>query len=149
MSEIALNCQKDAQRKRKYAPKRTIQLPDGILVCACCPGGGSVNLMEVSVDIIDTAVCNQNTVYGGRVTDNMLCAGDLEGGRDSCQVSQCPGGRFRMAERLGNRAINQKVAGSIPGRANMTLCPWARHLPRGNVPVLTYYNSLWIRASAQ
>ena len=32
-----------------------------------------------------------------------------------------------MAERLGNRAINQKVAGSIPGHAKMKLCPWARH----------------------
>ncbi|XP_062309380.1 transmembrane protease serine 13b isoform X1 [Osmerus eperlanus] len=48
-------------------------------------GRGSDNLMEVSVDIIDSAVCTQNTVYGSRVTDNMLCAGDLEGGKDSCQ----------------------------------------------------------------
>ncbi|XP_067085056.1 transmembrane protease serine 13b isoform X2 [Osmerus mordax] len=48
-------------------------------------GRGSDNLMEVSVDIIDSAVCNQNTVYGSKVTDNMLCAGDLEGGKDSCQ----------------------------------------------------------------
>ena len=30
----------------------------------------------------------------------------------------------QMAERLGNRAINQKVAGSI---AKMMLCPWVRH----------------------
>ena len=40
----------------------------------------------------------------------------------------------QMAERLGNRAINQKVAGS------MTLCPWASYftlLASGNVPVLT------------
>ena len=33
-----------------------------------------------------------------------------------------------MAERLGKRAINQKVAGLIPGRAKMALCPWARAL---------------------
>ena len=55
-----------------------------------------------------------------------------------------------MAERLGNLAINQKVAGSIPGRAKMTLCPWALHPTclGWNVPVL-YYTSLWIRASAK
>ena len=47
----------------------------------------------------------------------------------------------QMAERLGNRAIIQKVAGLIPGRAKMMLCPWARHFTLlasgGNVPVLT------------
>ena len=32
----------------------------------------------------------------------------------------------QMAERLGNRATNQKVAGSITGR-KMLLCPRARH----------------------
>ena len=45
-----------------------------------------------------------------------------------------------MAKRLGNRAMNQKVAGLIPGRGKMTMCPWARHftlLASGNVPVLT------------
>ena len=44
-----------------------------------------------------------------------------------------------MAEWLGKRAINQKVAGSIPDRAKMTLCPWALDPTRlgGNVPVLT------------
>ena len=31
--------------------------------------------------------------------------------------------RGQMAERLGSRASNLKVAGSIPGRAKMTLCP--------------------------
>ncbi|KAI4903333.1 hypothetical protein NFI96_018530, partial [Prochilodus magdalenae] len=46
---------------------------------------GSSKLMEVSVDIIDSSVCNGATVYNGRITQNMLCAGDLNGGRDSCQ----------------------------------------------------------------
>ncbi|XP_039987513.1 transmembrane protease serine 13a [Xiphias gladius] len=50
-------------------------------------GSGKVSkdLMEVTVDIIDTQVCNNPRAYGGTVTANMLCAGDLEGGKDSCQ----------------------------------------------------------------
>ncbi|TNN51406.1 Transmembrane protease serine 13 [Liparis tanakae] len=51
-------------------------------------GSGVVSrdLMEVSVDIISTLVCNGPTVYRGAVTEHMLCAGDLKGGRDACQA---------------------------------------------------------------
>lgn len=50
-------------------------------------GSGIVSrdLMEVSVDIISTDVCNSGSVYGGAVTRHMLCAGHLDGGKDSCQ----------------------------------------------------------------
>ena len=49
-----------------------------------------------------------------------------------------------MAERLGNRASNQRVAGSIPGRAKWR-CVLGQgtlpNLPQGNVPVLTVSRS--------
>ncbi|XP_039514631.1 transmembrane protease serine 13b isoform X2 [Pimephales promelas] len=46
---------------------------------------GSTSLMEVKVDLIVSSVCNSSTVYHGGITENMQCAGDLNGGRDSCQ----------------------------------------------------------------
>ncbi len=37
-------------------------------------------------NLIDSTVCNSYTVYDGRITEKMQCAGDLKGGIDSCQV---------------------------------------------------------------
>ncbi|KAM4589440.1 transmembrane protease serine 13a [Fundulus diaphanus] len=45
----------------------------------------SKDLMEVTVDIIGTETCNTPAVYGGVVTKHMICAGKLQGGKDSCQ----------------------------------------------------------------
>ena len=49
-----------------------------------------------------------------------------------------------MAERLGNRALNQKVAGSIPGVPNDIVSLGKALHPTclgGNVPVLTVSRS--------
>ncbi|XP_062845232.1 transmembrane protease serine 13b, partial [Trichomycterus rosablanca] len=46
---------------------------------------GSTMLMDVAVGIIDLSVCNNNSIYTEQVTENMLCAGDLQGGKDTCQ----------------------------------------------------------------
>jgi len=41
------------------------------------------NLIEVLVPLVDSAVCN--IPYRNAITENMLCAGYMEGGKDSCQ----------------------------------------------------------------
>ncbi|XP_046967303.1 trypsin-1-like [Vanessa cardui] len=48
--------------------------------------GGSVSntLQEVRVPIISNAECRK-TAYKQRITENMLCAGEEQGGRDACQ----------------------------------------------------------------
>ncbi|KAL0180384.1 hypothetical protein M9458_025826, partial [Cirrhinus mrigala] len=44
-------------------------------------------LQEVDVPVIGNRQCN--CLYGvGEITDNMICAGLLEGGKDSCQVQK-------------------------------------------------------------
>ena len=40
-------------------------------------------LQKVQVPIVSNATCN--VAYGGDITENMLCAGLAEGGKDSCQ----------------------------------------------------------------
>ncbi len=47
-------------------------------------GETSRRLREVEVPIVSNQVCNTNTAYRGGITDNMLCAGFDEGGKDSC-----------------------------------------------------------------
>lgn len=51
-------------------------------------------LREVQVNLIDFKKCNDYSVYDSYLTPRMMCAGDLRGGRDSCQVrlpAQDPG----------------------------------------------------------
>jgi len=50
-------------------------------------GGSQSNVLrKVVVPVMTNEVCNSDqTRYKGRVSENMLCAGYMEGGRDSCQ----------------------------------------------------------------
>ncbi|NXX21403.1 TM11E protease, partial [Podargus strigoides] len=48
-------------------------------------GYGVNELRQAEVKIISTATCNRRQVYGGAITDGMLCAGYLEGQVDACQ----------------------------------------------------------------
>lgn len=41
-------------------------------------------LNEVEVEVIATTACNARDFYNGQVTENMLCAGVPEGGKDAC-----------------------------------------------------------------
>jgi secreted trypsin-like serine protease len=41
-------------------------------------------LHQVTIPIVDNAVCNRPTSYGGKIQSNMLCAGLPQGGKDAC-----------------------------------------------------------------
>jgi len=50
--------------------------------------GGDVSpqLQKVEVPVLTNKQCNWRSLYLGKITENMLCAGDLaSGGKDSCQ----------------------------------------------------------------
>ncbi|OFZ28644.1 MAG: trypsin [Bdellovibrionales bacterium RIFCSPHIGHO2_01_FULL_40_29] len=42
-------------------------------------------LQKVEVPLVSSEACNAADVYGGDITDRMICAGYKDGGKDSCQ----------------------------------------------------------------
>lgn len=48
-------------------------------------GDKPVNLMRVSVRLVERSNCNDDNSYSGAITDRMICAGRDVGGKDSCQ----------------------------------------------------------------
>lgn len=52
----------------------------------CLSGPGSLTnlLQKAAVNVIDQADCQHS--YGNTLTPNMMCAGSMEGGRDTCLV---------------------------------------------------------------
>lgn len=47
--------------------------------------GFSTLLNQVTVPILERALCNKDKWYNGTITANMICAGYAEGKRDACK----------------------------------------------------------------
>ena len=48
-------------------------------------GAPSPALKQVTVPFVSSTTCKDPVSYEGRITDNMICAGFMQGGKDSCQ----------------------------------------------------------------
>lgn len=84
----------------------------------------SPKLREAEVKIIDYRLCNSQLVYEGYLTPRMMCAGYLQGGRDSCQVRHRP---WRNSE--AGRPDSRQAMGKIQAP------PWG--VGGGSFPLLT------------
>uniref|UniRef100_A0A3Q1HG51 Peptidase S1 domain-containing protein n=1 Tax=Anabas testudineus TaxID=64144 RepID=A0A3Q1HG51_ANATE len=52
----------------------------------CWISGWGATEDNATVPLISTKTCNKPEVYDGLISSWMICAGNLEGGTDSCQV---------------------------------------------------------------
>lgn len=48
--------------------------------------GGEGYLKETGFPVIENKICNRVAYLNGRVKEHEMCAGNIEGGSDSCQV---------------------------------------------------------------
>ncbi len=69
-------------------PENSIALDNGEVTVVGWGSRGngefSTTLQQVTVPVVANDVCNQRKSYGGRVADNMICAGSQDGGKDAC-----------------------------------------------------------------
>jgi secreted trypsin-like serine protease len=56
-------------------------------------------LNKVALPLVPTSVCNSPAANNGQITDRMICAGFVQGGRDSCQSDS--GGPLLLQSRDG------------------------------------------------
>lgn len=68
---------------------------------------GSSQLMDADVLVISDDRCSDRKVYGNILDKSMFCAGYLEGGIDSCQVS---GSVSRTTGRVSIRIANENCS---------------------------------------
>ncbi|NXS58626.1 GRAA protein, partial [Brachypteracias leptosomus] len=102
------------------------------------PGTISDTLREVNVTVISRKICNDNTHYKNDpvITENMICAGDKNGGKDSCSGDS--GGPLRCNNEMrGITAFGKaKKCGSVDGpgvytRLTKQHLQWIRKTIRG------------------
>lgn len=57
-------------------------------VFICKGTGGDGYLKETGFPVIENKICNRPEFLNGRVKKHELCAGNIHGGTDSCQVRE-------------------------------------------------------------
>lgn len=58
-----------------------------VVVVLTVPLPSPKNLMEVKVAVVGNRQCGCDFKSQRKITDNMICAGLREGGKDACQVT--------------------------------------------------------------
>jgi transmembrane protease serine 9 len=117
--------------------------PDGVLAVVSGWGytreNGSVQdvLRHVGVQVVSNATCNAPQSYHGQISDGMVCAGFIQGGKDSCQGDS--GGPLMAFDQQGGYMLAGVVS-------------WGRGCAQPNLygvytRVATY--STWIKDNAQ
>lgn len=71
-------------------------------------GSDSPVLLEVTVPLISPASCRNTSYQSWEITDNMICAGFPQGGKDACQGDS--GGPLVVADQLGSYRLTGIVS---------------------------------------
>lgn len=89
-------------------------------------GTGSDGLLkEVGFPVIENKICNRPSYLNGRVRDHEMCAGNIEGGSDSCQVNNK---QTKDCALVSNCIVGNLVLHSRP----LSLCFWL-HVQTGAI----------------